>query len=61
MEIDEINELLKIVTRFEVIDHTYSILKGGGRVLVSHNKKIELSIQDEGRTLKVFLSSKENT
>jgi hypothetical protein len=36
------------VTRFEVIDET-------GRVLVRHGVILELSFQDEGRTLKVFL------
>lgn len=37
------------VTRFEVIDES-------GRVCTRHNCKVELSYQDDGRTLKVFLS-----
>lgn len=41
------------VTRFEVIDHTKD---GRGRILVMRNIKIELSLQDDGKTLKVFLT-----
>lgn len=47
------NELLK-VNKFELIDHT----KGGdGRVFVKYkdNLKVVTSVQDEDRTLKVFL------
>lgn len=44
------------VTRFEVIDHTKDVLDGGGRVLVQHDVKVELSLQDDGKTLKVFLT-----
>ena len=36
------------VTRFEVIDET-------GRVIVKHGVSVELSYQDDGKTLKVFL------
>ena len=36
------------VTRFEVIDEN-------GRAYTKHNCKIELSYQDDGRTLKVFI------
>jgi len=39
------------VTRFEVIDEN-------GRVYSKWNCKIELSYQDEGRTLKVFIKAK---
>ncbi len=35
-------------TRVEVIEPV-------GRVYTTHNKKVELSIQDEGRTLKIFI------
>jgi hypothetical protein len=38
------------VTRFEVIDES-------GRVYTKHNCTIELSYQDDGRTLKVFINS----
>lgn len=43
------------VTRFEVIDHRNGSLKPG-RAFVVHGCKIELSYQDDGRTLKVFIS-----
>ena len=45
------------VTRFEYIDET-------GRAVVRHlkpNERIELSYQDEGRTLKVFLLKDEDS
>ena len=47
------NELAK-VTRFEVIDHREN---GEGRVLVArgNNIKVETSMQDNDRTLKVFI------
>jgi hypothetical protein len=40
------------VTRFEVIDHS---AEAKGRFVVEHGKSVELSLQDDGRTLKVFL------
>ena len=51
LDIDTINETIKNVTRFEVIDES-------GRALVRYGIKVELSLQDESRTLKVFLTSK---
>jgi hypothetical protein len=45
----------KSVTRFEVIDHTK---KKQGRIVVEYNVNVELSLQDENRTLKVFLTDK---
>lgn len=45
----------RMVNRFEVIDHTES---GTGRQFVkwlSYDFKVEFSLQDDGRTLKVFL------
>lgn len=55
-------EVVAMVTRFEVINHT----KGAGsevhyipdapRSVVAYGIKTELSLQDEGRTLKVFLT-----
>jgi hypothetical protein len=45
----------KSVTRFEVIDRTK---KKGGRIVVEYNVNVELSLQDENRTLKVFLTDK---
>jgi ribosomal protein S28E/S33 len=39
---------MKDVTRVEVIDST-------GRAYVATNVTVELSVQDEGRTLKVFV------
>ena len=41
------------VTRFEVIDHTK---KKRGRIVVEYGVKVEVSIQDEGKTMKVFLT-----
>jgi hypothetical protein len=43
---------MKEITRFEVIDET-------GRAYTRYNCHIELSVQDEGRTLKVFVKSDE--
>lgn len=45
------------VTRFEVIDHTSEKL---GRILVRYGVSVEVSIQDDGRTMKVFLTDKTN-
>jgi hypothetical protein len=49
------------VTRVEIVDWTKPPEEGGGRrVIVPMNSiddlKVELSLQDAGRTLKVFLS-----
>ena len=44
------------VTRFEVIDHTHA---GVGMILVGHDVNVELSYQDDGKTLTVFLKDKE--
>ena len=48
------NELAK-VNRFEVIDHREN---GEGRVMVArgNNIKVETSLQDNDRTLKVFIT-----
>jgi hypothetical protein len=43
------------VTRFEVIDYTK---KHRGRILVEYKVSVEVSIQDEGRTMKIFLTDK---
>ena len=46
------------ITRLEVIDHTKPLEDGGGRtVLVNYDedKVISFDLQDEGRTLKVFI------
>ena len=43
------------ITRFEVIDHTSELQ---GRILVKYGVKVEISIQDDGRTMKVFLTDK---
>jgi hypothetical protein len=43
--------------RFEVIDHRMeSVTTGRVRAFVAHGAMVELSFQDQGRTLKVFLS-----
>jgi transcription elongation factor GreA-like protein len=43
------------VTRFEVIDHTKEMR---GRAYVKYDIEVELSFQDDGRTLKVFVNDK---
>lgn len=45
------------VTRIEVIDYTPNNTEKCGRVFVKWNKdlKVELSLQDDGRTLKVYI------
>lgn len=46
------------VSRVEIIDHTKSLEEGGGRVYAKHNiKNVGLDIQDQGRTLKIFLNN----
>ena len=45
------------ITRFEVIDHTSELQ---GRILVKYGVKVEISIQDNGRTMKVFLTDNTN-
>ena len=47
------------VTRFEVIDHTWA---GTGRIvnMTHHDVSVELSYQDDGKTLKVFLKDKDH-
>jgi len=52
---DLIDLMTKSITRFEVIDHTS---KKRGRIVVEYNVNVELSLQDENRTLKVFLTDK---
>lgn len=48
------------VTRFEVIDLRASLPVGEiGRVFTAWNCNIELSYQDDGRTLKVFVNDRE--
>lgn len=50
---DLLEMILKGVTRFEVIDHSS---KKRGRIVVEYGVAVEASIQDEGRTLKIFLT-----
>jgi hypothetical protein len=50
---DILEMLMRKVTRFEVIDHTK---KKQGRIVVEYNVNVELSLQDDNRTLKVFLT-----
>ena len=47
---DLMDIMTKSITRFEVIDHTS---KQGGRIVVEYNVNVELSLQDDNRTLKV--------
>lgn len=41
--------------RFEVIDHREG---AAGRIIVMRNVRIQTSLQDDGRTLKVFITDK---
>jgi hypothetical protein len=44
------------VTRVEVIDHSKTFEQGGGRVFAKSDcKEVELSYQDDGRTIKIFI------
>jgi hypothetical protein len=53
---DLLEVLLKNVTRFEVIDHSK---KMRGRYVVEYGIKVEVSIQDDGKTMKVFLTNQD--
>jgi hypothetical protein len=46
------------VNRVEVIDHTIPFEKGGGRAYIRQDKgiKVEVSLQDTDRTLKIFIT-----
>jgi hypothetical protein len=42
--------------RIEVIDHSKSFEQGGGRVFVKSGfSEVEMSYQDDGKTLKLFI------
>jgi hypothetical protein len=43
------------VSRFEVIDHSS---KKRGRIVVEYGVEVEVSLQDGGKTMKVFLTDK---
>jgi hypothetical protein len=44
------------VTRIEVVDHSKPVEQGGGRVFVKKDcVEVELSYQDDGKTLKLFI------
>lgn len=53
------------VSRVEVINHTRTLEEGGGRVYVYWDTKnqsdIEVSLQDTGRTMKIFISDKKES
>lgn len=58
------NEDFSKVSRVEVIDHTKSLEDGGGRAYTFWNQydpkdpkevKVEAVLQDDGRTLKIFI------
>ena len=55
-EIDQevLNFITKDVTRFEVIDHSK---KMRGRYVVEYGVNVEISIQDNGKTMKIFLNN----
>ena len=49
---------MKKINRVEVIDHTKSVEDGGGRAYVKWEDELDVAIdiQDEGRTLKIFIN-----
>ncbi len=47
------------VTRFEVIDHR-DVSPTFGRAFVAYGVEVQLSYQDEGRTLKAFVVNKKD-
>jgi hypothetical protein len=55
MYAQELHYPVENVTRFEVIDHTKEML---GRTYVKYGVQVELSFQDNGQTLKVFVDDK---
>lgn len=46
------------VTRVDLIDHTKDAMEGGGRIVARRNVVVDLSVQDLGRTLKIFITNK---
>ena len=44
------------ITRVELIDNTKSYTEGGGRLFSLWDCECEISLQDDGRTLKVFIT-----
>jgi hypothetical protein len=47
------------VTRVEVIDHTHggvSVYPNTPRLVIGHGVHVDIDLQDEGRTLKIFLT-----
>jgi hypothetical protein len=50
------------ITRLEIIDHTKPLLEGGGRVysVWTDEDVFTPSVQDGGRTLKIFLTPKDS-
>ena len=51
----------KKVNRVELIDHTLKLEEGGGRCYVKWEDELDVTVQlqDDGRTLKVFIKPKE--
>ena len=54
-ENDILANLIENVDRFEVIDHTAQFK---GRCYTKYNCEVELSIQDDGKTLKTFITDR---
>lgn len=49
------------VTRVEVIDHSLPFDKAGRVYTKRGDIKVEVVLQDDGKTLKVFIAKKEET
>jgi hypothetical protein len=53
----ELTRIVRGLRRFEVIDHRMeSVTNDRVRAFAAYGAMVELSFQDQGRTLKVFLS-----
>ena len=47
------------IDRFEVINYHSAIGNNRGRAFVAYNCEVELAVQDDGKTLKVFVYERE--
>lgn len=49
-----------MITRIEIIDRTKGVEEGGGRVYTNYDiKDCWVSMQDDGKTMKVFINEHE--
>ena len=49
-----------MITRIEIIDRSKGVEEGGGRVYINTDiQDCWVSVQDDGRTMKVFINERE--